>query len=146
MSWGWLPYSNPELIIDAMTVYETMSFTDGSSGYNQICMAPKDEEFTAFHTPKGIYCYKVMSFDWKNAGANYQWAMQNIFYDMLHKNFECYVDDLVVKSRRKGDHLQDLRILFERLRRYQLKMNPLKCDFGDTSGNFLGFFVWHRGI
>ena len=64
---------------------------------------------------------------------------------MLHKNVECYVDDLVVKSRKREDHLQDLRMVFDRLRRYQL-MNSLKCAFGVTSGKFLGFIVRHRGI
>ena len=49
-------------MIDATTGYEEMSFMDGSSGYNQIRMSPKDEELTAFRTPKGIYCYKVMPF------------------------------------------------------------------------------------
>ncbi|XP_019260811.1 PREDICTED: uncharacterized protein LOC109238788 [Nicotiana attenuata] len=140
------PHPIPELMIDATTGYEAMSFMDGSSRYNQIRMSPKDEELTAFHTPKGIYCYKVMPFGLKNAGATYQRAMQNIFDDMLHKNVECYVDDLVVKSRKKDDHLQDLRMVFERLRRYQLRMNPLKCAFGVTSGKFLGFIVRHRGI
>ena len=72
--------------------------------------------------------------------------MHNIFDDMLHKNVECYVDDLVVKSRRKGDHLQDLRMVFERLQRYQLKMNPLKCVSGVTSVKFLGIIVRYRGI
>ncbi|XP_019252812.1 PREDICTED: uncharacterized protein LOC109231618 [Nicotiana attenuata] len=72
--------------------------------------------------------------------------MQNIFDDMLQKNVECYIDDLVVKSRKKDDHLQDLRMVFKRLRRYQLRMNPLKCAFGVTSGKFLGFIVRHRGI
>ncbi|XP_060182770.1 uncharacterized protein LOC132612672 [Lycium barbarum] len=84
-----------ELMIDATTGYEAMSFMDGSSGYNQIRMSPKDEELTAFRTPKGIYCYKLMPFGLKNAGATYQRAMQNIFDNMLHKNGECYVDDLV---------------------------------------------------
>ncbi|XP_060180738.1 uncharacterized protein LOC132610466 [Lycium barbarum] len=140
------PLPIPELMIDATTGYEAMSFMDGSSGYNQIRMAPKDEELTAFRTPKGIYCYKVMPFGLKNAGATYQRAMQNIFDDMLHKNAECYVDDLVVKSREKNDHLKDLRLVFERLRRYQLKMIPLKCAFGVSSGKFLGFIVRQRGI
>ncbi|XP_049394584.1 uncharacterized protein LOC125858841 [Solanum stenotomum] len=140
------PLPIPELMIDATTGYEAMSFMDGSSGYNQIRMAPKDEELTAFRTPKGIYCYKVMSFGLKNAGATYQRAMQNIFDDLLHKNVECYVDDLVVKSRKRSDHLKDLRMVFELLRRYQLRMNPLKCAFGVTSGKFLGFIVRHRGI
>ncbi|XP_070049336.1 uncharacterized protein [Nicotiana tomentosiformis] len=132
-----------KLMIDATTGYEAMSFMDGSSGYNQIRMAPKDEELTAFCTPKGIYCYKVMPFGLKNAGATYQRAMQNIFDDLLHKNVECYVDDLVVKSRKKSNHLKDLRMVFELLRRYQLRMNPLKCAFGVTSGKFLGFIVRH---
>ncbi|XP_019234165.1 PREDICTED: uncharacterized protein LOC109214680 [Nicotiana attenuata] len=135
-----------ELMIGATTRYEAMSFMDGSFGYNQIRMAPKDEELTAFRTPKGIYCYKVMPFGLKNAGATYQRAMQNIFDDILHKNVECYVDDLVEKSRKRGDHLQDLRMVFERLRRYQLRMNPLKCAFGVTSEKFLGFIVRYRGI
>ena len=109
-------------------------------------MAPRDEELTAFRTPKGIYCYKVMPFGLKNVGATHQRAMQKIFDDMLHKNVKCYVDDLVVKSRKREDHLQDLCMVFDRLRRYQLKMNPLKCAFGVTSGKFLGFIVRHRDI
>ena len=72
--------------------------------------------------------------------------MQKIFDDMFHKNIECYVDDLVVKSKKRVSHIIDLRQMFERLRRYQLKMNPLKCAFGVSSGKFLGFIVRHRGI
>ncbi|KAK4397757.1 hypothetical protein Sango_1251200 [Sesamum angolense] len=119
---------------------------DGSSGYNQIRMASENEELTAFRTPKGIYCYKVMSFGLKNAGATYQRAIQRIFDNMLHKNVEYYVDDLVVKSKKREDHFHDLRKVFERLRRYQLKMNPSKCAFGVTSGKFLGFIVRQWGI
>jgi len=65
---------------------------------------------------------------------------------MLHQNEECYLEDLVVKSKKRSYRLQDLRQIFERLRKCQLKMNPLKCAFGITSGKFLGFIVWHRGI
>ncbi|XP_073120324.1 uncharacterized protein [Henckelia pumila] len=140
------PLPITELMIDATMGHEALSFMDGSSGYNQVRMAPEDEELTAFRTPKGIYCYKVMPFGLKNAGATYQRAMQNIFDDMLHKNVECYVDDVVVKSKQRNNHLEDLRRIFERVRKYQLKMNPLKCAFGVTSGKFLGFIVRHRGI
>ncbi|KAK4407746.1 Retrovirus-related Pol polyprotein from transposon.6 [Sesamum angolense] len=139
------PLPIAELTIDATTGHEALSFMDGSSGYNQIRMAPADEELTAFHTSKGIYCYKVMPFGLKNAGATYQRAMQKIFDDMLHKNVECYVDDLVVKSKKRENHFHDLRKVFERLRRYQLKMNPSKCAFGVTSGKFLGFIVRQQG-
>ena len=74
-----------ELMINATIGHEVLSFMDGCSGYNQIQMAPEDEELTAFRTAKGIYCYKVMPFGLKNAGAPYQRAMQKIFDDMLHK-------------------------------------------------------------
>ncbi|KAL0539564.1 hypothetical protein IC582_023780 [Cucumis melo] len=135
-----------EIMIDATTGHEALSFIDGSSGYNQIRMALDDEEKTAFQTPKSIYRYKVMPFGLKNAGATYQRAMQRIFDDMLHKHIECYVDDLVVKSKKKCDHLKDLKLVLGRIRKYQLRMNPLKCAFGVTSGKFLGFIVRHRGI
>ncbi|KAL0415951.1 UNVERIFIED_CONTAM: Transposon Tf2-11 polyprotein [Sesamum latifolium] len=94
------PLPIAELMIDATTGHEALSFMDGSSGYNQIRMAPADEELTVFRTPKGIYCYKVMPFGLKIAGATYQRAVQRIFYDMFHKNIECYIDDLVVKSKK----------------------------------------------
>ncbi|CAL8162572.1 unnamed protein product [Prunus armeniaca] len=97
-------------------------------------MSPEDEELTAFHTSKGIYCYKVMPFGLKNAGATYQRAMQKNFGGMFHKNVKCYIDGLVVKSQRREDHLKDLRTVFNRLWKYQLKMNPSKCAFGVTSG------------
>jgi len=99
----------------------------------------------AFRTPKGIYCYKVMPFGLKNTSATYQGAMK-IFDDMLRQHVECYVDDLVVKSKEKENHLQDLRLVFEWLRRFQLKMNPLKCTFSVSSGKFLRFIVRHQGI
>ncbi|XP_057250646.1 transposon Tf2-1 polyprotein [Beta vulgaris subsp. vulgaris] len=140
------PLPVTEIMIDATTGHEALSFMDCTAGYNQILMAPEDQEATAFRTPKGIFCYKVMPFGLKNAGATYQRAMQKIFEDMMHKTVECYVDDLVVKSKKRGDHLLHLRNVFEKLRRYQLKMNPMKCAFGVTSGKFLGFVVRHRGI
>ncbi|KAL0300444.1 UNVERIFIED_CONTAM: Transposon Tf2-12 polyprotein [Sesamum calycinum] len=140
------PLPIAELMIDATTGHEALSFMDGSSGYNQIHIAPADEELTAFRTPKGIYCYKVIPLGLKNASAIYQRAMQKIVDDMLHKNVECCVEDLVVKSKKRKNHFHDLRKVFERLRRYQLKMNPSKCAFGVTSGKFLGFIVRQQGI
>ena len=133
-------------MVDAATGHEALSFMDGSLGYNQIRMNPKDEELTAFCTLKGIYCYKMMPFGLKNVGATYQQAMQKIFDNVLHKYVECYVDDLVVKTKRREDHLVDLRSVFNCLRKYQLKMNPRKCAFGLTFGKFLRFIVRHRGI
>ncbi|KAM2187963.1 hypothetical protein FF1_029878 [Malus domestica] len=97
-----------EIIVDATIGHKALSFMDDSSRYNQIHMVLEDEELIAFHIPKGIYCYKVMPFGLKNARATYQRAMQKIFNDRLHKNVECYVDDVVVKTKKRSDHLKDL--------------------------------------
>ena len=85
------------------------TWLNGSSGYNQIHMVPENEEFTTLHTPKDIYCYKVIPFRLKNAKATYQRVLENIFDSMLHKNVECYMDDLAVKSKKRSNHLEDLR-------------------------------------
>lgn len=77
------------------------SWMEGSSGYNQIHMAPKDEDLTIFHTPKGIYYYKVIPFELKNVGTTYQITMKKLFDNMIHKSVECYVDYMVVKSKKK---------------------------------------------
>ena len=72
--------------------------------------------------------------------------MTAIFHDMMHKEMEDYVDDIVVKSKTKAGHFQVLERVFERCRMYKLRMNPMKCAFGVSVGNFLGFLVHHRGI
>lgn len=72
--------------------------------------------------------------------------MNAIFHDMIGKFMEVYIDDVVVKSDSKSRHLEDLEKAFLRMRKHQLKMNPLKCAFGVSAGNFLRFLVHSRGI
>ena len=109
-------------------------------------MDERDAIDTAFRTPRGNFHYTVMPFGLKNAGSTYQRAMTNILDELIHKTVECYVDDMVVKTKDRQHHQEDLRVVFERLRQHQLKMNPLKCAFAVQSGLFLGFVVRHRGI
>ncbi|XP_071920618.1 uncharacterized protein [Coffea arabica] len=111
-----------------------------------ILMAEEDREKTAFITPWGTFCYRVMPFGLKNAGATYQRTMTTLFHDMIHKEMEVYVDDIIIKSERAEDHLVDLERLFERLRKYDLKLNPAKCAFGAPAGKLLGFIVSKKGI
>jgi hypothetical protein len=82
----------------------------------------------------------------KNAGATYQRAMNLIFHDLLGMILEIYIDDVVVKSDSMGSHLTNLRLALERICRYGLKMNPLKCVFGVSASNFLGFIIHKHGI
>lgn len=65
-------------------------------------MAEEDREKTAFIT-QGTFCYKVMPFGLKNAGATYQRAMTALFHDMIHKEMEVYVDDMIAKSWAEED-------------------------------------------
>uniref|UniRef100_A0A2N9GJM9 Reverse transcriptase domain-containing protein n=1 Tax=Fagus sylvatica TaxID=28930 RepID=A0A2N9GJM9_FAGSY len=81
-----------------------------------------------------------------NAGATYQRLMNRMFHDQIGRNVEVYVDDMLVKSKEEGDHLDDLRETFKTLHKYQMKLNPSKCAFGVYSGKFLGFMVSQRGI
>ncbi|KAA3477425.1 reverse transcriptase [Gossypium australe] len=117
-------------------------------GKVQMCikMHPQDRGKTTFITLWGMFCYKVMSFGLKNAGTTYQRAMVTLFHDMMHKEIEVYVDDMIAKSRTEEEHIQVLRKLFLRIRKFQLKLNPAKCNFGARSGKLLGFVVSERGI
>ena len=103
-------------------------------------------EKTTFLTIWETFCNKIMPFGLKNAGTTYQKAMVTLFHDMMHKEIEVYVDDMIAKSQGKDDHVINLKKLFERLRKFQLKLNPTKCTFGTTSGKLLGFMVSKKGI
>ena len=104
-------------------------------------MAPRDAEKIAFRTPIGNFYYTMMPFGLKNASVTYQRAMIAIFHDMVHQELEDYVNDIVVKSRRREEHFHVLRKVFKRCRAFKLRMNPLKCAFGVSFGKFLGFLV-----
>ncbi|CAL0323398.1 unnamed protein product [Lupinus luteus] len=72
--------------------------------------------------------------------------MVTFFHDMMHKEIEIYVNDIICKSKTEGAHIDNLRHLFERLRKYHLKLNTTKCNFGVKSGRVLGFIVSQKGI
>ena len=72
--------------------------------------------------------------------------MVTFFHDMMHKEIEVYVNDIITKSQERESHSVNLKKLFKRLRKYQLKLNPSKCTFGLTSKKLLGFIVSSRGI
>ena len=87
-----------------------------------------------------------MPFGLKNAGATYQRAMVTLFHDMMHKEIEVCVYDMIAKSRSEAEHIAHLKKLFDRLREFKLRLNPAKCTFGVKSGKLLGFIVNERGI
>ena len=105
-----------------------------------------DQEKTSFITPRGLYCYSVMPFGLRNAGATYQRLATIMFKRLLGKTMEVYIDDMVVKSKSQRGHITDLQEAFDILRKYKLKLNASKCAFGVGSGKFLGHLVTLRGI
>ena len=86
------------MLVDSTAGHPMFSFMDGSFGYNQILMALEDMEKTSFITEWGTYYYRVMPFGLKNAGATYQRDATTLFHDMMHRDVEVYVDDMIVKS------------------------------------------------
>ncbi|CAL9026207.1 unnamed protein product, partial [Prunus brigantina] len=133
-------------LVDATAGHELLSFMDAYSGYNQIFMHPTDREHTAFITDRGLYCYNVMPFGLKNAGATYQRLVNKIFAELIGTSMEVYVDDMLVKSRTANDHLRNLSLMFGKLKQYNMRLNTSKCAFGVASGKFLGFMISQRGI
>lgn len=103
------PMTHMDKLIDATAGHELLSFLDAYSGYNQIMMAEEDQEKTTFITHQGTYCYKVMPFGIKNAGATYQRLVTTTLKEQLGKTIEVYIDDMLVKSSKKEDHLDHLK-------------------------------------
>jgi hypothetical protein len=133
-------------IVDSTASCELLSFLDAYSGYHLISLAVDDEEKTAFITPFGIFCYAKMAFRLKNGGATYQKCVHTVLESQIERNVEAYIDDIVVKSRKRGDLLSDLKETFGNLRKFRMMLNPKKCIFGVSSGKLLRYMVSSRGI
>ena len=87
-----------------------------------------------------------MPFGLKNVGVTYQRLVNQMFSKQIWRNMEVYVNDMLVKSREAKTHLANLQEAFDTLRRYRMKLNPVKCLFGISSGKFLGIMVSQREI
>ena len=87
-----------------------------------------------------------MPFGLKNAGATYQRLVKKMFRPLLYSTMEVCIDDMLVKSKQRLDHVTHLQHAFNVLQEYDMKLNPLKCTFGVSAGKFLGFMVTQRGI
>ena len=140
------PLPRIDLIVDATAGHELLSFMDAFSSYNQISMDPDDQEKTSFVTGQGTYCYRVMPFGLKNAGATYQRLVNRMLQKQIGTSMEVYIDDMLVMSTTAELHIAHLSEAFQILREYNMKLNPTKCAFEVSAGKFLGFIVNNRGI
>jgi len=140
------PLPRIDQLVDGTAGQELLSFMDAYLGYNQIMMNEPDQEDTSFITDMGLYCYRVMPFGLKNAGATYPRLVNAMFKPQIGKTMEMYIDDMLVKSKKATDHMDHLSEMFAILHKYDMKLNHLKCSFGIESGKLLGFIVSARGI
>jgi hypothetical protein len=143
-----VPFPLPRIdqIVDSTAGCKLLCFLDAYSGYHQIKMKESDQLATSFITPFGMFCYVMMPFGLRNAGATYQRCMQHVLGDHIGWTVEAYVDDIVVKTRNADDLVGDLRIAFVCLRANGVKLNPEKCVFGVPRGMLLGYIVSQWGI
>jgi hypothetical protein len=123
-----------------------LSFLDAYSGFHQIQMSREDRKHTAFVTVDVIYCYVVMLYDLKNTLPTFVRAMSKTFGDLIRDRVEVYVNDIVVKTKRGSTLVEDLTLVFDKLRATRMKLNLDKCVFGVSAGKLLRFLVSHRGI
>jgi hypothetical protein len=142
------PMHVADLLVDSMLGNKVISFLDSNAGYNQIFLAKEDVSKIVFRCPRfiGVFEWVIVTFGLKNASATYQRAMNLIFHDLLRVLMEVYNDDVVVKLLGFEEHMTDLKLSLERVKKYGLQMDPLKCAFRVTSVRFLGFIVHEHGI
>ena len=87
-----------------------------------------------------------MPFGLKNVGATYQCMIRTCLETQIGKIVEAYVDDVVIKTRHVESLIGGLRLTFDNLRTYDIKLNPEECVFGVPAGKLLGFIISNRGI
>jgi hypothetical protein len=109
--------------------FARLSFLDAYSGYNQIKLKKEDGEKTAFITPYNIFCYQVMPFGLKNAGATFQRMMQNCLGRQIGRNIQAYINDVVIMTRKEESLIDEgtaPRVLIFGLPGSGLGRSPLK--------------------
>lgn len=114
---------------------------DAYSRYNQIRMEPTDQEATTFVTDRGLFYYNVMPFGLKNTRATYQRLMNKMFAEQIGNIIEVYVDDMLVKSLKRENHIEHLETILDILPQYGIRLNPVKCFFCIDLSKLLGFLI-----
>jgi hypothetical protein len=143
------PFDLPRIdeVIDSTAGCELLSFLDCYSSYHQISLREEDQIKTSFITPFEAYYYTTILFGLKNAGATYQWAIQQCLKDQIRDQFiKAYVDDVVVKTKVASTLVDDHDQTFKAFNKFQWKLNPKKCIFGVSSGILLSNIVIREGI
>jgi hypothetical protein len=119
---------------------------DGFSRYNQIMVHPDDQEKTTFTTPWDTFMYAKIPFGLMNAWATFQRAMDISFSKEKNKFIVIYLDDITIYSNSDSEHLQHLKQVFEKCRKFGKSLNPKKSNFVVKEGKLLGQIISRDGI
>ncbi|KAL2087982.1 hypothetical protein ACEWY4_016810 [Coilia grayii] len=136
----------PEKSVVALAGVTLFSTLDLTAGYNQIPMAEKDKQKTAFCTPFGLFEFNRMPFGLCNSPSMFQRLMERIFGDERFNSLLLYLDDIVIFSSSFDTHLQRLRMVLGRLEKYNLKLKLDKCHFFQTEVRYLGHVISPLGV
>ena len=118
-----------------------MSFLDGFSWFNHIVVHPDDQGKTAFTTPWDTFMYAKMPFGLMNVGETFQRAIDIAFVGEKDKFVLIYLDDITVYSNSHQDHLQHLKKVFLKCKKFGISFNPKKSQFALEEGKLLGHVV-----
>ena len=140
------PLPRVDETLDTLSGSQWFSTLDLLSGYWQVEMSPTDREKTAFSTPEGLYEFKVMPFGLCNAPSTFQRLMDSVLMGLHWSSCLVYIDDIIVPGRKFKDHLQNLKLVFDRFREAGLKLHLKKCKFGKKEVTFLGHVISAGGI
>lgn len=140
------PLPNIQDILDKLGRGRYFTALDCASGYLQVPIAKEDQCKTAFSTPMGHYEYKRMPFGLKSAPSTFQRMMNNILGELLGTKALVYIDDILVTGESLAEHNQKLRQIFSKMREYNLKIEPDKCDFLKQELTYLGHVVTPDGV
>ena len=133
-------------MLDRLAGHPHFCFLDGYSGYNQIAIAPEDQEKTTFTCPYGTFAFRRMPFGLCNAPATFQRCMMSIFSDLVEEVMEIFMDDFTVYGSSFDQCLQNLETVLQRCQDKQLALNWEKCHFMVTEGIVLGHKISATGL
>ncbi|GJW10681.1 hypothetical protein Tco_1576508 [Tanacetum coccineum] len=114
--------------------------------YSQIRMVEDDEEKTGFHMEEGVYCFTHMPKELKNSAATLQRMIENVLANQRGRNVEIHLEEVVIKSKSEQNLIQDVKETLRKLKRVNIKIDPIMSSFGVKEGKFLGHMITEEGL
>jgi hypothetical protein len=139
------PLTRMDETIQVLSGARFFSVVDLASGYWQVKVKSSDQPKTAFVTNSGLYLFTVMSFGLTNAPATFQRCLNQVLKGPTWKQCLVYLDDVIIFSKTFDKHLQRLQNVFDRLREFNLKIQPDKYSFAQEKVNYLGHELSSKG-